>query len=151
MPKVSREDDTHYFDEELAVSEPEDEPSISSLDEDELREQEAFEEQVVANYHAEQVVDGSHDAENYHHHLAQTTKVNNTSAPPRKAKEKKRARDRILRDKSVAKQALEVRKKSAFLGYSWRKPKRVTVSIEEFAKKVGWGGSSRGSRADVME
>lgn len=34
---------------------------------------------------------------------------------------RKRARDKLLRDKDVGKQVMEIRKKSAFLGYTWRR------------------------------
>ena len=158
VPKVSGKDDTHYFDEEVAVSEPDDEPSISSLDEDNLRNQEAFEEQIAAEYHARQN-SGSNDtdATTAEHPAdgaaedrrlkAQTTKAN-TSAPllnkkTKQAKEKKRPRDRILRDKTVAKQVLQVRKTGAFWGYSYRRPRRVIQSIEAFGRKGGWHSGSR--------
>lgn len=38
-------------------------------------------------------------------------------------KEKKRARDKMLRDPEVGKTVLELRKKGAFLGYTYRRPK----------------------------
>jgi protein-serine/threonine kinase len=42
-------------------------------------------------------------------------------------KEKKRPRDRLLRDKEVAKKVLEERKRGAFLGYSYRRIRRGSV------------------------
>lgn len=42
-------------------------------------------------------------------------------------KEKKRPRDRLLRDKEVAKRVMEERKKGAFLGYTYRRIRRVSV------------------------
>lgn len=39
----------------------------------------------------------------------------------KKGREKKRPRDRILRDKDVGRKALELRKKGAFLGYTYRR------------------------------
>jgi protein-serine/threonine kinase len=41
------------------------------------------------------------------------------------AKEVTRARDKILRDPTVGRQVLEVRKTSAFLGYTYRRPRLV--------------------------
>ena len=41
----------------------------------------------------------------------------------KKPKEKKRPRDKLLRDPDVGKQVLELRKKGAFLGYTYRRPK----------------------------
>ncbi|EED23433.1 protein kinase, putative [Talaromyces stipitatus ATCC 10500] len=43
----------------------------------------------------------------------------------RKHKEKKRARDKILRDAVVGPTALDLRTRGAFLGYTWRRPKSV--------------------------
>lgn len=40
-------------------------------------------------------------------------------------KEKKRPRDRVLRDKQVGRQVLELRKKGAFLGYAYQRPTTV--------------------------
>ncbi|KAK5705434.1 hypothetical protein LTR97_002552 [Elasticomyces elasticus] len=40
-------------------------------------------------------------------------------------KEKKRARDKLLRDPVVGKKVLEIRKKGAFFGYSYRRPKAL--------------------------
>lgn len=41
----------------------------------------------------------------------------------KKEKEKKRPRDKMLRDKEVGRQVLELRKKGAFFGYTYRRPK----------------------------
>jgi serine/threonine protein kinase len=46
-------------------------------------------------------------------------------------KEKKRARDKILRDLGCGKLALELRKKGAFLGYEYRRPKGPDVVVEK--------------------
>ncbi|KAK7565446.1 kinase-like domain-containing protein [Phyllosticta citricarpa] len=43
----------------------------------------------------------------------------------RKVKEKKRPRDKLLRDPYLKKQVLEARKKGAFIGYTYRRPKEV--------------------------
>ena len=40
-------------------------------------------------------------------------------------KEKKRARDKLLRDPVVGKKVMEIRKKGAFFGYSYRRPKAL--------------------------
>lgn len=55
------------------------------------------------------------------------------SAPPaaKKHKEKKRARDKILRDPDVGSIALELRRERAFMGYAYSKPKRVEDLIDE--------------------
>lgn len=46
-----------------------------------------------------------------------------------KDKEKKRPRDKILRDKEVGKTVLELRKKNAFLGYTYRRPTGVAMAL----------------------
>lgn len=47
-----------------------------------------------------------------------------------KRREKKRPRDKILRDKKIGKTALEIRKRGAFLGYTYRRPKGLTVALK---------------------
>lgn len=49
----------------------------------------------------------------------------------KKPKERKRPRDKILRDPNVGKMALQMRKDSAFIGYGYRKAKNITDVIEE--------------------
>ena len=48
-------------------------------------------------------------------------------------KEKKRTRDKILRDLGCGKLALELRKKGAFLGYEYRRPRGAVVVV-----KLAW-------------
>lgn len=58
-----------------------------------------------------------------------------SEATPKKRKEKKRPRDKMLRDKEVGKQVLELRKKGAFLGYTYRRPKPVLLDLSEDGKR----------------
>lgn len=57
------------------------------------------------------------------------------TSPPimkaKKAREKKRPRDKILRDVNCGKVALQMRRDSAFIGYGYRKPKGISEVIEE--------------------
>ncbi|KAJ5383952.1 hypothetical protein N7517_001863 [Penicillium concentricum] len=46
-----------------------------------------------------------------------------------KKKEKKRPRDKILRDKQMSKTVLDIRKKGAFLGYTYRRPNDVALAF----------------------
>ncbi|EGC46466.1 serine/threonine protein kinase cbk1 [Histoplasma capsulatum var. duboisii H88] len=48
----------------------------------------------------------------------------------KKKKEKKRPRDKILRDESIGRQALNLRKRGAFLGYTYRRPKDFLLGFE---------------------
>lgn len=56
------------------------------------------------------------------------------AASIKKPKEKKRARDKILRDPKLGKKVMELRKKGAFLGYTYRRPKSLFLD-----EAVQWG------------
>jgi hypothetical protein len=45
-------------------------------------------------------------------------------------RERKRPRDKILRDKKIGKAALEIRKKGAFLGYTYRRPRGPAMALK---------------------
>ncbi|PWY78190.1 kinase-like protein [Aspergillus heteromorphus CBS 117.55] len=55
------------------------------------------------------------------------------SQPPpknrRRGKDKKRPRDKLLRDRKVRKTVLEMRKRGAFLGYTYRRPQAVAMAL----------------------
>jgi protein-serine/threonine kinase len=51
----------------------------------------------------------------------------------RRRKEKKRPRDKLLRDPEVGRKVLELRKKGAFVGYTYRRP---TFSLPELEDKI---------------
>ena len=53
-------------------------------------------------------------------------------------KEKKRPRDKLLRDPVVGKRVMEIRKKGAFFGYTYRRPKPVVLE-QDGRKKNGYG------------
>ena len=55
-------------------------------------------------------------------HQQQEQLADNVKPPNGKDKNKKRPRDRVLRDKEAARTALEIRKQGAFLGYTYRRP-----------------------------
>jgi hypothetical protein len=46
-------------------------------------------------------------------------------------KEKKRPRDKLLRDPQVGRTVLEIRKKGAFMGYTYRRPRLTLPELEE--------------------
>ncbi|KAF3480405.1 serine/threonine-protein kinase cbk1 [Arthroderma uncinatum] len=60
--------------------------------------------------------------------------TSNVKLKPAKKKGKRKARDKILRDESVGKIALNIRKQGAFLGYAYKRPKDV---IAAFAQERG--------------
>ncbi|KAH7371551.1 Serine/threonine-protein kinase-like protein cbk1 [Pyrenochaeta sp. MPI-SDFR-AT-0127] len=49
----------------------------------------------------------------------------------RRRKEKKRPRDKLLRDPQVGRTVLEIRKKGAFVGYTYRRPTFSLLDLEE--------------------
>ncbi|KAF2821592.1 kinase-like protein [Ophiobolus disseminans] len=49
----------------------------------------------------------------------------------RRKKEKKRPRDKLLRDPQVGRAVLELRKKGAFVGYTYRRPMFSLIELEE--------------------
>ncbi|KAF1983536.1 kinase-like protein [Aulographum hederae CBS 113979] len=59
-------------------------------------------------------------------------------------KEKKRPRDRILRDPQLGRKALDVRKKRAFLGYTYRRPEGLVLEDGWVERSVG------GRRASIL-
>ncbi|EME42181.1 hypothetical protein DOTSEDRAFT_36105 [Dothistroma septosporum NZE10] len=72
-------------------------------------------------------------------------------APPgvRQKKERKRARDKMLRDPTVGKQCMELRKRGAFFGYTYRRPRTLEL------REVGSGNERTrvrgvGSRPTIL-
>ena len=142
IPDIKGRDDTKYFDEEEPISDVDDASSISSGQE--IMSAHAHEEAVPVGYaeeldHLEFMVgpcqiprmDGAANEDHAKAEAAAKAKdVNTIDKKPKKAKEKKRPRDRILRDKQVGRQVLELRKQSAFAGYTYRRPS-VLPSEEE--------------------
>lgn len=63
-----------------------------------------------------------------------------------KQKERKRPRDKILRDRKAGKTALEIRKKGAFLGYTYRRPKGPAMALRS---ERGRRPFVRGALADL--
>ena len=61
-------------------------------------------------------------------------------------KERKRPRDRILRDRKAGKTALEIRKKGAFLGYTYRRPRGSAMALRT---KRGRQPFARGALTDL--
>jgi protein-serine/threonine kinase len=49
----------------------------------------------------------------------------------RRKKEKKRPRDKLLRDPEVGRTVLEIRKKGAFVGYTYRRPQFTLPELED--------------------
>jgi len=54
----------------------------------------------------------------------------------RQKRERKRPRDKVLRDNVYGQNALDIRKRTAFLGYTYQRPRRITVTIEKEGERV---------------
>ena len=134
VPKVKDNEDTRYFDQEPSVSDFR-ETSSSIMSEDEYLAQEELERRIREVYEQEQArVRVQHGADgpgvNEEDFVAAAQNVLDEGL---KAKIRaKRPRDRILRDRSVAREALELRKRGAFLGYTYRRPRHM---LEEPVKE----------------
>ncbi|KAF9889244.1 hypothetical protein FE257_007557 [Aspergillus nanangensis] len=118
VPKVRSWEDTRYFDESSPIG-ADDMPMTSETD---PSEHEASE--------AEAAKKDSPQPENQNQRLTPegTTAIKITKKDLQK-KERKRPRDKILRDKKLAKPVLEMRKKGAFAGYTYRRPKAVAMAF----------------------
>ena len=110
VPDVKSREDTKYFDDDEPIS---DVDNVSS--DNDLQDVHRPEEIPVAGQATQ--VDGAFG-------WKADTGTQGKAKKTGKGKEKKRPRDRVLRDKAVGRQALELRKQGAFIGYTYRRPKQ---------------------------
>lgn len=141
VPDVSGGDDTKYFDEEEPISDVDDAasqtqtPEASCSDAPETLNKAADVTQV----------DGPHGQYEKHGDLVATpcnVEESGGGAEAARLKEKKRPRDKVLRDKAMGRKALELRKRGAFLGYTYRRP--IFLNWEE-----DYGRSRVVKRSDI--
>ena len=142
VPDVSGRDDTKYFDEEEPISDVDDAASQSDLHD---ASDEETRDAVVDTARMTQV-DGAQGQDDLLFNPTALGRGGKDGAgvgggEAGKAKEKKRPRDRVLRDKDVGRNVLEIRKKGAFLGYTYRRPKLVSFEEER--------GRQRGARSMI--
>ncbi|KAL8848561.1 MAG: hypothetical protein Q9221_006450 [Calogaya cf. arnoldii] len=128
VPDVKGRDDTKYFDEEEPVSDVDDASRTgSSVDHD----AKAGAPRNVAAAIVTNQLDGAHGPQTtttvrgFGDDGSPSLRQGDNTARSAKPKEKKRPRDRVLRDKEVGRTVLEMRKRAAFLGYTYRRPKSV--------------------------
>lgn len=134
VPDIKSRDDTKYFDNDDPISDVDDASSYCSATNGPDTGVRAKTVDVAGLTGVSQV-DGAHGPQDpcfgdgLTRVVARTERdaINNTvAADDIKAKkarrEKKRPRDRVLRDKEVGRKVLELRKKGAFLGYTYRRP-----------------------------
>ena len=127
VPDIRARDDTKYFDEEDPVSDVDDAASQSSDHEDADRGASGN----IGDWPVTQY-DGPNGQQDQ---VADHATVYHTKEPSKDAKiangkTKKRPRDKVLRDKEMGRIALELRKKGAFIGYTYRRPKLSSFNDE---------------------
>ena len=118
VPDVVSNDDTRYFDEEEPISDLD--RHSSSCDKGASASNLSIDADKLAS---NQGVGGDGQQEGLN-----TTAIAHPAAclqdkPKKQGKARKRPRDKVLRDKDVGRQALDIRKWGAFIGYTYRRPK----------------------------
>ena len=132
VPDVKSKEDTRYFDEEDPVSDVKVSTTIFASD---------AQAPVVSCDHTlgTKPFPESHVAHQVGCATANASFNGSDGSGPRKAKEdgkvRKRPRDKVLRDKGLSRQALEVRKKGVFIGYTYRRPRGLIRDSESRGSK----------------
>ncbi|KAJ5105360.1 hypothetical protein NUU61_002707 [Penicillium alfredii] len=129
IPRVKSWEDTRYFDDWKAVGNldqpsEESEPGEDAEDANEEHNPATSEPQEpgpAPNVSPEPVVPSTDPKA--------AAEAQKAAAQKQKEQEKKRPRDKILRDKDMGKTVLEMRKKGAFLGYTYRRPKGAVMAL----------------------
>ncbi|KAL6714652.1 hypothetical protein ACLMJK_008077 [Lecanora helva] len=134
VPDVSSRDDTKYFDEEEPISDVDDAATISNSPEASREDLLAIDTVNITQFDGPQLpresrwdsaVNGQADA---------AKDINRTALD--KVRGRKRPRDKVLRDKEVGRRVLELRKRGAFLGYTYRRPHLPTFDEERGRHRV---------------
>ncbi|KAK5078460.1 hypothetical protein LTR64_003127 [Lithohypha guttulata] len=134
-PRVQSWEDTKYFDDEGPISDID-----SGSSEDDLQGQRLEKDRLNPSSHqheAQNIVPESPAAEKEDVQVPLSCTIK-----PKRPREKKRPRDKILRDANCGKIALQMRKNSAFMGYSYRRPKNISEVIEEVLENEGRVGEN---------
>jgi protein-serine/threonine kinase len=158
VPAIKSLDDTHYFDEEEPISDfstsHDEENYLSPPTEEELnaalrcfnREIQILARDYVGSAydstklrHIEREIDSFVMSEEQKEYLRGFVKAYGR-------KEKKRPRDRLLRDGEYRAGVLECRKRGAFLGYSWRKIRKASLRELRGDRATGLASVVQGER-----
>ena len=156
VPNIKSMDDTHYFDEEDPISDFSDSVSASTPTAEEItdalkpfnREIQILAKVFIERPHdstrlrkVEREIDAFVMGEEQKDYLKAFVRHYGR-------KERKRPRDRLLRDKDTAPKVLELRKKGAFLGYTYRrfKPAKGSIGRSGNSRVPTIGGSTSGKR-----
>ncbi|KAF1995021.1 kinase-like protein [Amniculicola lignicola CBS 123094] len=120
---------TKYFDDEAEIMSASDHLDSSSYATVPTGVQDSH---TAPTSHPPIVGDGQQLQVNAHHGaLDETIKLHDRAATRRRRKEKKRPRDKLLRDPQVGRTVLEIRKKGAFMGYTYRRPRFNLTDLED--------------------
>lgn len=126
VPKIRGWEDTKYFDSQQVSDVQDGSSDESSLDEpaqsrggSEKRAKSDMIRRFTASKSGNAVKNGNLNGN-----------LNLQSKSHKKKREKKRARDKCLRDEQIGKTVLEMRKRNAFVGYTYRRPKDVLLPFE---------------------
>lgn len=138
VPKVKSWEDTKYFDEDEPISDVDDvstEASAEDVNNDSGQAIASPKQYPMADGPgADTVLRGADDAQSNPGGTVGPNGQEMVQKPAgkahRKKKEKKRPRDKILRDEEVGRKVLDIRKKGAFLGYTYRRPKGILVELD---------------------
>lgn len=154
VPNIKSLDDTHYFDEEDPISDFSESVNTPPATADEIsdalkpfnREIQILAKGFIDRPHdsarfkkVEREIDGFMMGEEQKDYLKAFVKHYGR-------KERKRPRDRLLRDKDTAPKVLELRKKGAFLGYTYRRFRLGKDSVRTSKQVAVGGGSTSGKR-----
>ena len=132
VPDISGRDDTKYFDEEEPISDVDDGASQSDQ-RDGSNEQ--MREAAFGTARMTQVDGAQGHSELPSNIAAPGNGASGREGEASRVKDKKRPRDRVLRDKDVGRRILDIRKKGAFLGYTYHRPKVVSFEEERWRQQ----------------
>lgn len=122
-PRLKSWEDTKYFDDEGPISDTD-----SGTSEDDFQDLKVENTQLYPSRHQHKAQGILPETPGFE---AKKQLLPPAYANPKPPKEKRRPRDKILRDLNCGKVALQMRKDSAFIGYGYRRAKGVTDVIEE--------------------
>ena len=120
VPDVSSRDDTKYFDEDEPISDVDDAASVTD--------NQGWDHDVHAVAPGTARVTQDDGAQGPPDAGIRIVERNGGKCSP-KVKEKKRPRDKVLRDKEVGRQVLDIRKQGAFIGYTYRRRQPLGLGL----------------------
>ncbi|KAL3962034.1 hypothetical protein ACCO45_003557 [Purpureocillium lilacinum] len=131
VPHITSSDDTHYFDESEPIEDFSDSSPVAvDVTDDDVREilrdfracvQAAAMDLISSPYDSARLRSADHRIDSIQSFTANERKVLKHFIRVYGRKERKRPRDILLRDEKTKDAVMEVRKRTAFMGYTWRR------------------------------